>query len=69
MSKLELILQYQELRWIEAPKMLLKYKGSLSWRKVAKELNCSHTYLYKVAKGQELISDEVLIKLIQLTGE
>lgn len=64
----KLIKAYGELKTTIAPHLLAQYRGARSYAKVAAELNCSRTYIWKIEHAQEIISDEHLLRLLVLMG-
>ena len=48
-----------------APDLLREFRGERSYAKAAKELGVTRSYLWKIEKGLEMMSDELLIKLME----
>lgn len=65
MEHLEIIHAYQKLKRETAPRLLREFRGQLSYQKCAELLGVHRTFLWKIEHAQELISDELLERILQ----
>lgn len=65
MNEIEIIHEYQRLKREIAPNLLREFRGNLSYRKCADLLGVHYTFLWKIERGREIISDDLLVKILQ----